>query len=54
MKLNPLTLFAVLGPLFLLLGAVRCVAAKRLHPQGKAWLLVGTAFSAVALWLAWH
>jgi hypothetical protein len=48
------TLFAVLGPLFLLLGAGRCLAAGRLHPQGRAWLIVGAVFSAVAAWLWWY
>lgn len=45
------TLFAILGPLFLVLGLVRCVRAGGLHPQGRTWLLLGVIFSAVALWL---
>lgn len=45
------TLFAILGPLFLVLGIVRCVRAGGLHPQGRTWLLLGVIFSAVALWL---
>ena len=45
--------FSVLGPLFLLIGAVRCVAARRLVPQGRVWLIVGTIFSLVAAWLWW-
>ena len=44
-------IFTVLGPMFLLLGAVRCAIAGALVPQGKAWLWVGAIFSAVALWL---
>lgn len=44
-------IFSVLGPLFLVLGAVRCVGAGAVVPQGKAWLMVGAIFSAVALWL---
>ena len=47
------TIFTLLGPLFLLLGAGRCVAAGRLVPQGKTWLIVGLIFTAVALWLRW-
>ncbi len=43
--------FAVLGPLFLALGAVRCLCAGRLVPQARAWLLIGAIFSAVAAWL---
>jgi hypothetical protein len=48
------TLFALLGPAFLLLGAGRCLAARAWHPQGRTWLIVGTVFSAVALWLHLH
>jgi hypothetical protein len=48
---DPKLIFAVLGPLFLLLGAVRCAFAGGLVPQGKTWLLIGGIFSAVALWL---
>jgi hypothetical protein len=48
---DPKLIFAVLGPLFLLLGAVRCALAGRLAPQGKTWLLIGGIFSGVALWL---
>ena len=47
-------IFAILGPLFLVLGAGRCLAAGHLHPQGRIWLLVGAIFSAVAAWLWWH
>jgi uncharacterized membrane protein HdeD (DUF308 family) len=46
--------FTVLGPLFLVLGVGRCLAARRLHPQGRTWLLIGAIFSAVAAWLWWH
>jgi uncharacterized membrane protein HdeD (DUF308 family) len=45
--------FSVLGPLFLLIGAVRCLAARRLVPQGRVWLIVGSIFSLVAVWLWW-
>ncbi|WP_157604083.1 hypothetical protein [Rhizobacter sp. Root1221] len=48
------TLFALLGPAFLLLGAGRCLAARAWHPQGRTWLIVGTVFSAVAVWLHLH
>jgi hypothetical protein len=44
-------IFAVLGPLFLILGIVRAATARRLVPQARVWLLVGLIFSAVALWL---
>jgi uncharacterized membrane protein HdeD (DUF308 family) len=44
-------IFTALGPLFLLLGVVRCATAGALEPQGKTWLLIGGIFSAVALWL---
>jgi hypothetical protein len=44
-------IFAVLGPCFLLLGAWRWLAAGRVVPQARAWLIVGAIFSAVALWL---
>jgi hypothetical protein len=48
------TLFAILGPLFLVLGLVRCLRAGGLHPQGRTWLLLGVVFSAVAVWLHLH
>jgi uncharacterized membrane protein HdeD (DUF308 family) len=44
-------IFAVLGPLFLLLGAWRCISAGSLVPQGRTWLIIGAIFSAVAAWL---
>jgi len=49
----PLTwlIFAVLGPLFLLLASWRYLSAGGLVPQAKAWLIIGIIFSAVALWL---
>ena len=45
------TILAVLGPLFLALGALRTWRAGRVVPQARAWLLVGAIFSAVAAWL---
>jgi hypothetical protein len=45
--------FAVLGPLFLLAGAWRCLGADRNLIQGRTWLIVGAIFSAVALFLWW-
>ena len=45
--------FALLGPLFLLLGLWRIVRDSRLLPQAKAWFIIGACFSAVAVWLWW-
>jgi len=44
-------IFAVLGPLFLLLAGWRCWRAGGLVPQAKTWLIIGGIFSAVAVWL---
>ena len=44
-------IFAVLGPLFLLLAGWRCWRAGGLVPQAKTWLIIGVIFSAVAAWL---
>ena len=44
-------IFAVLGPVFLVLGALSCLHAGRIRPQARAWLIVGAIFSAVAVWL---
>lgn len=44
-------IFTVLGPLFLVIGSLRCAIARALVPQGKAWLLIGVIFSVVAWWL---
>ena len=46
-------IFAVLGPLVLLLGAWRCISAASFVPQGRTWLIIGAIFSAVAVWLWW-
>jgi hypothetical protein len=51
--MNARLIFALLGLLYLLMGAWRCIGAGRLVPQGRTWLIVGTLFSAVALWLWW-
>jgi len=45
--------FAVLGPLFVLAGAWRCLGTDRNVIQGRTWLIVGAIFSAVALYLWW-
>ena len=45
--------FTVLGPLFLLAGAWRCLVTNRNSVQGRTWLIVGVIFSAVALYLGW-
>ena len=47
-------IFAILGPLFLLLGGLRCVQARALPPQARTWLLIGLVFSGVAAWLWWR
>jgi hypothetical protein len=49
--MNVPLIFAILGPLFLLLALTRTVQARKLVPQARAWLIVGTIFSLVALWL---
>ena len=51
--LNAPLIFAVLGPLFLLLAAAQWWRAGKLRPSGHAWLRVGLIFSAVAAWLWW-
>ena len=48
---EPRLIFAVLGPLFLLLAAWRCFGAGSFVPQAKAWFLIGIIFSLVAAWL---
>jgi hypothetical protein len=45
--------FSVLGPLFLVLGAWRCIGAAKTVPQGRTWLIIGLIFSAVAAYLWW-
>lgn len=45
------TVFAVLGPLFLLLALWRGLRAGGLVPQARAWLILGVIFSGVAVWL---
>jgi hypothetical protein len=44
-------IFAVLGPVFLLLGFASLIRAGRMKPQAKTWLMIGAIFSAVAAWL---
>jgi len=44
-------IFAILGPIFLLLAGWRCLGAGKLVPQAKTWLIIGIIFSAVAAWL---
>jgi hypothetical protein len=46
-------IFAVLGPVFLLMGLTSLLRSSGLQPQAKTWLLVGTIFSLVAAWLWW-
>lgn len=47
-------IFAVLGPLFLLLAAVQWWRGGALRPSGRTWLRVGVIFVAVAGWLWWQ
>ncbi|KAI5916447.1 MAG: hypothetical protein JSR64_06790 [Nitrospira sp.] len=45
----------LLALLFLLFSVARLAAAGwRVTPASKAWLLIGTIFSAVSLWLWFH
>jgi hypothetical protein len=44
-------IFALLGPLFLMMAAFRTLRAGKLVPQAKTWLIIGIIFSAVAAWL---
>jgi hypothetical protein len=46
-------IFAVIGPLFLLLAAVQWWRDGALRPKGRAWFRIGLIFSAVAVWLWW-
>jgi hypothetical protein len=46
-------ILSILGPLFLLLGAWRCIRAGGLVPQGRTWLIIGLIFSVVATYLWW-
>ena len=50
---DPKLIFAVLGPLFLLLAGWSVWRAGRWAPQGRTWLLIGVIFCAVAAWLWW-
>lgn len=43
--------FAILGTLLLVLGALRIWGARSNGAQGRIWMIVGAAFSAVACWL---
>ena len=47
-------IFAVLGPVFLVLGVAHWLRAGQMGPQAKTWLLTGSIFSAVATWLWWR
>jgi len=44
-------IFAILGPLFLMMAGWRTLRAGKLVPQAKTWLVIGIIFSAVAAWL---
>jgi surface polysaccharide O-acyltransferase-like enzyme len=44
-------IFAILGPLFLMMAGWRTLRAGKLVPQAKTWLIIGIIFSAVAAWL---
>jgi len=51
MNLNASAVFTVLGPLFLVLGLLRCLWTRSWTGSGRTWLLIGIAFCAVAAWL---
>lgn len=51
---EPRLIFAVLGPLFLLLAGWRYLRAGSLVPQAKTWLIIGIIFSLVAAWLRFY
>ena len=53
-KLDTVLIFALLGPLFLLLAGWRYLRAGSLVPQAKTWLIIGIVFSLVAAWLWWQ
>ena len=45
-------ILAVLSAVFLVAGAVRLLRdGGRIGPASKTWLLVGTIFAAVSIWL---
>jgi surface polysaccharide O-acyltransferase-like enzyme len=44
-------IFAILGPLFLMMAGWRTLRAGKLVPQAKTWLIICIIFSAVAAWL---
>lgn len=44
-------IFAVVGPLFLLLAVAQWWRGGRLRPSGRAWLRVGLIFGVMAVWL---
>lgn len=44
-------ILGLLGPVFLGIGAWRAARQGVRHPQARAWLIIGTVFSAVAWWL---
>lgn len=52
MNLDPKLVFALLGPVFLVLGGLRWLRAGRVVPQASAWLIVGVVFCVTAAWLA--
>lgn len=52
MNLDPKLVFALLGPVFLVLGGLRWLRAGRVVPQARAWLIIGVVFCVTAAWLA--
>ncbi|MBL0726376.1 hypothetical protein [Piscinibacter sp. HJYY11] len=54
MSIDVKTVFAILGPLFLVLALIRMAQARAFVPQAKAWLITGAIFSVVAAWLWWQ
>ncbi|HSI49044.1 MAG TPA: hypothetical protein VLA61_12300 [Ideonella sp.] len=51
MKLDVRLLMTALAVFFLVIGVARGIFAKRVVPQAQAWLLTGTMFGLVSLWL---
>lgn len=50
--MNPRYLFPVIAAILLVLAGMRFIRnSRRLDPAAKTWLIAGTIFAAVSLWL---